>query len=501
MRIIFIVLLLCANLLSFAQTTIFTENRVINDGDKAVRLYSLENFEDHVIVTIQITALKKCKRIDYWTSQNTWLKSGDILLCLIRGYYINGRIEECGYNHQWGWTNVAEGETMYYQLYFGGSLPPGLSYISIDDGGCREFVYSINNYASVHSYCFNNYKVNLPRKNYSSIDSEYSAKKNIDANNDGICGIYEQVGGEDNYKLACIKENGSYKLIHLSSTRLPWWHPGDIKANLNLSTSGVFKAEWFLGQKQIERDTYVTFDGVSMTANVHGTKTEYLKMYPTNSPKTNGNTSDNYNKEWTGTGFALNDGYIITNNHVVDGAKSIVILGVNGNNEEYKAEVVSVDRNNDLALVKINDSRFSGFNSVPYAVSNRMCEVGEDVFVLGYPLTSYMGDEIKLTNGIVSSRSGYQGDVSTYQISAPVQPGNSGGPMFDSKGNVVGIVNAGIPGAENVGYAIKTSYLYNLVGSAVSTSIIPQTNRVTGTTLADKVRSVKKCVFYIKCKG
>ena len=63
-------------------------------------------------------------------------------------------------------------------------------------------------------------------------------------------------------------------------------------------------------------------------------------------------------------------------------------------------------------------------------------EVGEEVFVLGYPLTATMGDEIKLTTGVISSKSGFQGDISQYQISAPVQPGNSGGPLFDSKGNI-----------------------------------------------------------------
>ena len=106
-----------------------------------------------------------------------------------------------------------------------------------------------------------------------------------------------------------------------------------------------------------------------------------------------------------------------------------------------------------------------------------------------------------LFRSIVSSRSGYQGDITTYQISAPLQPGNSGGPMFDKKGNVVGIINAGIPGAENVGYAIKSSYLYNLVGSVTSTSIIPQANHVVGNVLSDKVKSVENCVFYIKCVG
>ena len=90
-------------------------------------------------------------------------------------------------------------------------------------------------------------------------------------------------------------------------------------------------------------------------------------------------------------------------------------------------------------------------------------DVGEDVFVLGYPMTQALGNEIKLTNGIISARTGYQGDISTYQISAPVQPGNSGAPMFDSNGNIIGIVVAGVPGADNVGYAIKTLYLKVLI--------------------------------------
>lgn len=503
-RLFLLLLLLVITIISYAQTTYFNSSPIVS-GKESTRLYSLEIFDDHVIVTIEIEALKKNKRINYWTTPNTYIVSGNNALCKVKGYLINGRIEQCGYNHQWGWSDVPQGAKKYYKLYFEGTIPSGLTTISIVDSGTLEW----NGYGSstVHSYCFNNYTINNPRKNYSSINSEYLAKKNIDTNNDGICGIYEQIAGTQNYKLACVKENGNYKLIYLSGTTgLSWWQAGDIKANMTRSASGIFKAEWFMGNKSVNRDAYITFDGVSMTLNMPtGTdpgETKYLKMYPSNSSGISGGSTDKYGQEWTGTGFALNNGYIITNNHVVDGAKSIVILGVNGNfNTEYKAYVVSVDKNNDLALVKINDSRFSGFNSVPYSVSNRMCEVGEDVFVLGYPLTSYMGDEVKLTNGIISSRSGYQGDVTTYQISAPVQPGNSGGPMFDSQGNVVGIVNAGIPGAENVGYAIKTSYLYNMVGSAVSTSIIPQTNRVQGSSLADKVRSVKKCVFYIKCKG
>jgi S1-C subfamily serine protease len=85
---------------------------------------------------------------------------------------------------------------------------------------------------------------------------------------------------------------------------------------------------------------------------------------------------------------------------------------------------------------------------------------------MGYPMAQAMGSEIKVTDGIISSKTGYEGQVSAYQISAPIQPGNSGGPMFDKEGSLVGITSAGIPGANNVGYSIKSSYLCQLMDAA-----------------------------------
>lgn len=72
--------------------------------------------------------------------------------------------------------------------------------------------------------------------------------------------------------------------------------------------------------------------------------------------------------------------------------------------------------------------------------------------------------------------------------------------MFDKNGNVLGIVNAGIPGADNVGYAIKTPYLINLIKSSVSTSVIPNNNTIAGKSLSEKVKILRNYVFYIKCK-
>ncbi len=207
-------------------------------------------------------------------------------------------------------------------------------------------------------------------------------------------------------------------------------------------------------------------------------------------------------QEWSGTGFALKDSYIVTNFHVVDRTNSIVVYGIDGDmTTGYSASVVATDRTNDLAIIRISDSRFDGFSNIPYSINNQIIDVGEDVWVLGYPLTQVLGNEVKLTNGVVSSRSGYHGDLATYQISAPVQPGSSGGPLFDSKGNIVGIVNSGVPGAENVGYAIKTSYLKNLVDSYSIAYILPANNTISTLPLKDQVKKVKNFVFLLLCSS
>lgn len=440
----------------------------------------------------EIKVLKKARKIRIECSKNVYISSNNGFR-LVNDAYYNLSDYAC---LSWEFTSCNPGDIHYINIPFIGAVPPGLEEFEIRGGNglfSRDFELGSDDV--------------IKRISYISL-SESQIKQNINNNNDGICGIYESLEGSSKEKIACVKLNGEYQLIAFGSSNLyKWWKFGDIRAWITQTPSGIFRAKWRMSDKSVNEDCYITFDGYSMTATFPSYKTEkkYLKLYPTNSPTigAQGGGGNNSNgSEWTGTGFALKNGYIVTNHHVVDGAKSIVVLGVNGNTStEYKAKVVGVDKNNDLALIKIDDYRFSNFNNVPYAIPNTTREVGSDVFVLGYPLTTYMGEEIKLTNGIISSKTGYQGDVSTYQISAPVQPGNSGGPLFDNKGNIIGIVNAGIPGADNVGYAIKTSYLYNLIQSVANTNIIPQTNTITGTSLADKVKQVKNCVFFIKCKG
>lgn len=334
--------------------------------------------------------------------------------------------------------------------------------------------------------------------------SESKIKQQILNNNDGITGIYEAIGN-NGYKLACTKEGENYKLTYISAKTNYYsaWHPGDTKALLRPSaTYGIFKATWYMANKSTNNDALIMFDGASMKTYIAGEEDYYLKMYPTASQNSNAPSVSSQESQWSGTGFALNGGYIATNYHVIDGAKSIKVLGVKGSfNIEYSGNVIATDKYNDLAIIKIDDSRFTGFGTIPYRVKTNTSEVGEDIFVLGYPLTTTMGDEIKLTTGVVSSKTGFQGDVSLYQISAPIQPGNSGGPLFDGNGNLIGIVSAKHQGAENVGYAIKASYLRNLIESATSQNILPMNNSLSGMALTGKVKSLKNFVFMIKCSN
>ncbi|HMZ95310.1 MAG TPA: serine protease [Chitinophagales bacterium] len=213
--------------------------------------------------------------------------------------------------------------------------------------------------------------------------------------------------------------------------------------------------------------------------------------------ETSGN--DKFEITGSGSGFVITaNGLIVTSYHVVSDANKIQIRGVNGEfDKAFKAKILAFDKNNDLAILKIDDTKFTQINSIPYSLSDKTADVGDDVFVLGYPLRAVMGDEIKLTNGLISSKSGFQGDVTSYQISATVQAGNSGCPLFDKNGNIIGVVNARLP-VENASYAIKTPYLKTLLSSLENQPALTTSNSLVGKSLSEQVKSVKKFVYIIE---
>jgi len=201
----------------------------------------------------------------------------------------------------------------------------------------------------------------------------------------------------------------------------------------------------------------------------------------------------------SGTGFALtSDGYIATNYHVVEDAARIMVRGVNGNFDSgLRAEVIKSDQSADVAILKIADSDFLTLGRVPYPVISHEPEVGEDVFALGYPLMKTMGEEVKLATGVISANSGFEGTQKQFQISIPVQPGNSGGPLFDKKGRVVGIISAKHKNTDNVSYAVKGLFLTSLFYTISSAPVLDEPV-MTVKTLPEQVKKVKNFIYIIE---
>lgn len=171
----------------------------------------------------------------------------------------------------------------------------------------------------------------------------------------------------------------------------------------------------------------------------------------------------------TGSGFFVTaKGHLITNSHVIETAKRI---DVQVNNKTYSASVLARDPINDIALLSVN------VDSVPIPViESQLTRIAAEVFTIGFPLPTAQGVAPKFTRGEISSTSGLQDDIRYFQISVPIQPGNSGGPLIDSKGNVIGMTTATIGPAwvlqnagtipQNVNFAIKSNYILALIKNA-----------------------------------
>ncbi|HXR48385.1 MAG TPA: tetratricopeptide repeat-containing serine protease family protein [Candidatus Limnocylindrales bacterium] len=175
----------------------------------------------------------------------------------------------------------------------------------------------------------------------------------------------------------------------------------------------------------------------------------------------------------SGTGFFItDDGYLISNYHVVKDATKVRLLTSAG---LIDAKVVQVDAANDLALLKA-DGRFA---PLPIAAS-RSVNLGGTVATVGFPDIGLQGFAPKLAKGEIASLSGAADDPRYFQISVPVQPGNSGGALVDDWGNVIGIVSAKLDASvalaasgalpENVNYAVKSSFLLSFLESVPAVS-------------------------------
>ena len=192
--------------------------------------------------------------------------------------------------------------------------------------------------------------------------------------------------------------------------------------------------------------------------------------------------------EVSGSGFFVStDGYFITNDHVVKNARRVKLkIG----NDIVPAKVVREDSVNDLALLKA-DGHFKALG-----ISAADADLGQEVFTIGFPDIKLQGTQPKYTDGKVSSLAGLRDDPSEYQVSVPVQPGNSGGPLVDNAGNVRGVIVARLDDMaalrsvgslpQNVNYAIKGAVLRGFLSQSPEIKTLPE--NITTTSAVDLVR-------------
>ena len=202
----------------------------------------------------------------------------------------------------------------------------------------------------------------------------------------------------------------------------------------------------------------------------------------------------------SGTAFAVSrHGHLLTNHHVIKGCQEI---SLRFNGRDLYTDILSFDPVNDLALLKINRL----FKN-PYSINTENPKLMQEIYVAGYPFGDSLSTSIKITKGIVSSLTGIYNNFSNIQIDAALQPGNSGGPIFDNSGNVVAvavskvdlkfILNEYGTLPENVNFGIKSSVIKDfLISNNVSNLPKPNTSRVTTRELSEQATD---STYYLDC--
>ncbi len=166
-----------------------------------------------------------------------------------------------------------------------------------------------------------------------------------------------------------------------------------------------------------------------------------------------------------GTGFAINDkGYFITSYHMVKNADSVFVT--NDVLGRVSAKLILSQPKFDIAIYKIDSIALLKGNAFPFSFKAAETEIGDKIFTLGYPRKDAVYGE-----GALSSATGFNNDTTMYQISIPVNPGNSGGPLLDEQGNVVGVIRGKLVTAEGTGFAVKSHFIQQAIESIENDSL------------------------------
>jgi S1-C subfamily serine protease len=198
-----------------------------------------------------------------------------------------------------------------------------------------------------------------------------------------------------------------------------------------------------------------------------------------------------------GTSFLVDPkGYLLTSAHVVANASQVFVQNVKG--EDYRASIVYTDKARDLAILKIDDSDFRPLASLPYGFKKSSTDLAEPVFTLGFPK-----DEIVYGEGYLSAMTGLKGDTMSSQITISANPGNSGGPVLNNNGEVIGILNARQTTAEGVVFAIKSKHILKTIQELKDADTaahikLPSSSSIRGMERVQQVKKIEDCVYMVK---
>jgi S1-C subfamily serine protease len=202
--------------------------------------------------------------------------------------------------------------------------------------------------------------------------------------------------------------------------------------------------------------------------------------------------------KYSGTGFALsNDGYVVTNYHVTEGADSVYIQTRNG--DYYKAATVSFDAQADIAILKVESGKFrfsKQQNSLPYTFASGKKSLGERIYTLGYPQ-----DEIVYNEGYISSKNGFLGDSMQYRLDLPAEPGQSGAPVVDASGTIIGIISGKDPQSGHITYAVSSNTLLRMLRNIPQgkSIVVAKNNKLTGLSREKQIEKLQEftCVVNV----
>jgi serine protease Do len=243
-----------------------------------------------------------------------------------------------------------------------------------------------------------------------------------------------------------IEVNQFKKENNLNRNQIYKWTAAAASIVLISVVTTLFTAGFFAQKRQANKFNALKREVDKMKYNQQVLVTDY-----------NNNKTKSSLANYGGTGFLIsNDGYLVTNYHVVSASDSLYIS--NNDGVYLKVELVLASKEYDLAILKILDDSFSRSIQIPYSFGNEKCNLGERLFTLGFPK-----EDIVYGEGYLSSRAGYYGDTTSYQISLALNPGNSGGPLFNEKGKVIGVISGKQDEKEGVAFAIKSEYVQKMI--------------------------------------